>query len=120
VDERDPRVCHKTTVRRHLDAERSRASALGAHDAILVNRQGQVTETTIASILVLFQGQWITPPRSSGLVPGVLRQRLLARAVVREATLTPETLCCAQRVLLVNAVRGAWPAVVVHEGGPGG
>jgi len=121
VDERDPCVCHKTTLRQHLDAERARASAMGAHDAILVNRQGHVTETTIASIVVLFQGQWLTPPRRCGLVPGVLRQRLCARGRVQQAVLTPETVRHAQRILLVNAVRGAWPAVMgdKRKRGPG-
>ncbi len=113
VDESDPLCCHKTSCRQRLEAARQRALAQGADDAVLINRRGQVTETTLANLLVLERGKWRTPARTCGLVPGVGRARLLARGRVEEAELTPADLLRAERILLINAVRGAWPAVLV-------
>ena len=44
---------------------------------ILVNRHGELTETTIANLAVRLDGTWWTPPTSSGCLPGVERGRLL-------------------------------------------
>ncbi|NCC24971.1 MAG: aminodeoxychorismate synthase, component I [Deltaproteobacteria bacterium] len=115
VDQDDPFCFHKTTLRNELNEQRARARSLGAHDALLYNRKGEVTETTIANILIRVGGEWITPFRACGLLAGVGRQRLLERGRVREAHVGRRDLECGERILLVNAVRGAWPAVMVPE-----
>ena len=42
-----------------------------------------------ANLLVHRQSQWLTPPLSSGCLPGVMRQQLLERGIAREQTIDP-------------------------------
>jgi branched-chain amino acid aminotransferase len=51
----------------------SHAHAAGAHEAIFGNTAGQLCEGTGSNIFVVRDGQLITPPLSSGCLPGVTR-----------------------------------------------
>src|SRR5207249_11075248 len=76
VDTNDAMLFHKTTVRqRYVEAA---VRHPGADDVLLVNRRGEVTETTIANLAVRLDGRWWTPPLSSGLLPGIERAVALA------------------------------------------
>jgi len=50
-------------------------------------------------------GQRVTPPVSSGLLPGVFRQQLLSRGEVEERIVRVDDLAQASRVWLVNSLR---------------
>jgi para-aminobenzoate synthetase/4-amino-4-deoxychorismate lyase len=110
VDERDPFLYHKTTLR---EGYRARAAAHpDCDDVLLVNRRGELTEATTANLVVRLEGALCTPPLDAGLLPGVLRQSLLADGTLRERRLRPEELRGAQGVYLINSVRGWREAVV--------
>ncbi|HSO09774.1 MAG TPA: aminotransferase class IV, partial [Desulfoprunum sp.] len=75
---------------------------------LFVNRRGEVTEGCITNVVVYADGRYRTPPLTSGLLPGVMREQLLQdreRPVV-EAVLTPANVMAAEAVYLCNAVRG--------------
>ena len=99
---------HKTTRREVYDA--ARRERPGADDVILWNERGEVTESTIANVVVRFGEEWLTPPISCGLLAGVFREELLERGVLREQVLTPDDLAKADAVWLINSVRGWIPA----------
>jgi para-aminobenzoate synthetase/4-amino-4-deoxychorismate lyase len=107
----DPFVRHKTT--RRTVYEEARAAHPEADDVLLVNGAGEVTESTIANLVVDLDGRLITPPLAAGLLPGVYRAELLEQGRVREGTLTPRDVRRADAVYLVNSVRGMWPVTVV-------
>jgi para-aminobenzoate synthetase/4-amino-4-deoxychorismate lyase len=110
VDERDPFLYHKTTLR---DAYRARSAARpDCDDVLLVNRRGDLTESTTANLVVRLDGVLHTPPLECGLLPGVLRQRLLAIGALRERRLRAEELRRAEGVWLINSVRGWREAVL--------
>jgi para-aminobenzoate synthetase/4-amino-4-deoxychorismate lyase len=110
VDERDPFLYHKTTLR---DAYRERAAARpDCDDVLLVNRRGELTESTTANLVVRLDGVLCTPLLECGLLPGVLRQRLLATGALRERRLRAEELRGAEGVWLINSVRGWREAVL--------
>ena len=52
---------------------------------------------------MLRQGEWITPPLSSGCLPGVMRAQLLQRGLAREATLGAD-LQSGDQALLINSL----------------
>lgn len=110
VDPADRFLYHKTTHRELYD--RARADRPDHDDVLLWNPAGEVTETTIANLVVCLDGRWVTPSLASGLLPGTFRYALLARGRVREARLSIADLRRAQRVLLVNSVRGIVAAEV--------
>lgn len=123
VDETDPFLCHKTT-RREIYA-RARAAAEAAFpdvpfdDVLLTNRQGELTESTLANLVLRLDGELVTPPVSSGLLPGTLRAELLdrGRIAVAERGLRPDDLARAEGIYLINSVRGWMPARRVREDG---
>jgi para-aminobenzoate synthetase/4-amino-4-deoxychorismate lyase len=105
VREDDWRLRHKTTDRGFYDAARA---ASGAFDVVFVRPDGQITEGSFTNIFVERDGLLLTPPLSAGLLPGILRQSLLAEGRSREAALTVADL--ADGFLLGNALRGLLPA----------
>lgn len=115
VDESDELLAHKTTRRDLFEA--ALASRPDCDDVLLVNRRGEVTESTRASLVLLLDGELATPPLRCGLLPGVFRERLLARGIARERTLTPDDVRRATRAWLVNSVR--WWMACELAGGVG-
>ncbi|MDQ6993869.1 MAG: aminotransferase class IV [Mariprofundus sp.] len=57
----------------------------GERAALLV-WQGQLVSAAAANILILRQGEWWTPAVADGVLPGVIRHRLIQAGLVREAT----------------------------------
>lgn len=104
VDSRDPFLFHKTT--RRAVYERARAEVPGVDDVLLVNERGEVTEATIANLVVELDGELVTPPLESGLLPGTLRAALLRAGRIRERAVQAWELSRCSRVWLVNSVRG--------------
>jgi branched-chain amino acid aminotransferase len=49
------------------------ANRQGLDEAIIIGVDGRVTEGAASNFLFRIDGQWITPPMSAGLLPGVLR-----------------------------------------------
>ncbi len=113
VDSSDPFLFHKTTYRTVYDeARRQRPDC---DDVLLWNERGQVTESTIANIVVERDGELVTPPVGSGLLAGTLRAELLAQGAIREKPLTLDDLETGQRLWLVNSLRG-WMEAVLQAG----
>jgi para-aminobenzoate synthetase/4-amino-4-deoxychorismate lyase len=103
VDTRSPLLFNKTTRREVYDE--ARASAPWADDVLLWNARGEITEATIANVVVELDGRRVTPPVSCGLLPGVFRQQLLSRGDVEERVVRVDDLARASRVWLVNSLR---------------
>lgn len=110
---------HKTTVRARYDRAWRAAETLGAFDQLFFNQRGELTEGARCNIFVKLQGAWLTPPVSSGVLPGVMRRAVLADPAwnAREAVLTRDHLLNAQALMICNALRGAVPAELVVLGG---
>jgi para-aminobenzoate synthetase / 4-amino-4-deoxychorismate lyase len=107
---------HKVNQRTLYDLAWKNAVALGGFDAVFLNEAGFVTEGGRSSIFIQPKGsnQWLTPPLSAGVLPGVMRQSLLddPQWNARQAMFTAADLADADRILVCNALRGAVPAVL--------
>jgi para-aminobenzoate synthetase/4-amino-4-deoxychorismate lyase len=107
----DALLRHKISNRSLYDQAWQEAVKLGGFDALFLNEQGFVTEGGRTSIFIKSQGssEWLTPPISAGLLPGVMRASLLADASmnIREANLTIKDVSMAEEIILSNALRGA-------------
>ena len=64
---------------------RRQARAAGADDALLKSTAGGLCSGTTANLLLEIEGRWLTPPVSSGCLPGVMRQRALDLGLIEEA-----------------------------------
>jgi para-aminobenzoate synthetase/4-amino-4-deoxychorismate lyase len=109
-------LAHKVNLRTMYDLAWKNAVALGGFDAVFLNEQGFVTEGGRSSIFIQRKGsnQWLTPPLSAGVLPGVMRQSILddPQWNAHQAMITAADLVDADRILVCNALRGAVPAVL--------
>jgi para-aminobenzoate synthetase / 4-amino-4-deoxychorismate lyase len=109
-------LAHKVNLRTMYDLAWKNAVALGGFDAVFLNEAGFVTEGGRSSIFIQPKGsnQWLTPPLSAGVLPGVMRQSILddPQWNARQAMITAADLVDADRILVCNALRGAVPAVL--------
>jgi para-aminobenzoate synthetase / 4-amino-4-deoxychorismate lyase len=103
LDSRNPFLCHKTTYRSfYQDPLRTRPEC---DDMIFCNEQGEVTESSIANVVIVRGGEKLTPPRTSGLLAGTFRAELLAAGEIREQVLTRDELRKAGEIYLINSVQ---------------
>ena len=106
----DPWLQIKTTQRALYDQVRAALPA-GLEEIIFCNERGEVCEGTITNVF-FDAGQGLrTPPLLSGLLPGVLREELLATGACKEAILRQEILASA-KLWVGNSLRGLIPAVL--------
>lgn len=104
---------HKTTRREPYEAARAEFSKDEADEVILLNERSEVCEGTITNIFAeAADGMLLTPPLTSGLLPGVLRAELIRERKARGEVLKLDDL--RHRKLFVgNSLRGLIPAELI-------
>ena len=118
TDSRDRLLYHKTNQRDRYDLARQRAEALGCAEALFSNERGELTEGAITNVFVRLGGEWLTPPLSAGLLPGIWRAAFLQAPGAREEAIPLERLAEAEAIVVGNSVRGAIEVgAVVGEAG---
>ncbi len=105
VESSDFRLFHKTTDRRFYDRARQEN---GAYETVFVDRAGRLTEGSRMNIFVERDGFLLTPPAARGLIPGILRAKLIDEGKAVEADLTAADLV--DGFFIGNIVRGLIPA----------
>lgn len=111
IDRTDRFLYHKTTNRTVY--EQARAARPKADDVLLYNEQEELTESTIANIIMEIEGALYTPPLRCGLLPGTARAHLLATGQIKEKVLPVALLEKGYPLYLVNSVRGRYQAIMV-------
>lgn len=100
VDPSDFRLAHKTSDRAFHDAARA-----GHFEVLFVRPDGLLTEGSFTNLFVRGEdGRLRTPPLARGLLPGILRERLLAEGQAVESDIVEADL--RDGFLLGNALRG--------------
>lgn len=102
VDSMNCLLYHKTT-RREFYPKLEHPN----QEFLLVNEKDQVTEFVNGNLVALIKGQWLTPPISSGLLTGTLREYLLTNQFISEQILYKKDVEEAEQLLFINSVRGA-------------
>jgi para-aminobenzoate synthetase/4-amino-4-deoxychorismate lyase len=103
VDREDRFLFHKTSHRELYD--HARVDFPDHDDVLLWNSDRELTESTIANVVLKLDGELVTPPVDCGLLPGVFRADLLATGEIRERVVTLDELAHAEEIFLVNSVR---------------
>lgn len=111
----DPFARHKTTRRARYERCFAAAASQGCDDALLINREGFVTETSRANVFLERDGLLLTPPVAHGLLPGVLRRELLEAGRAREAALRIEDLAGEARWFVGSSLRGLRQARLIAD-----
>lgn len=104
---------HKTGNRLVYQSAWECAAAAGFDDCLFVDTSGQCLETTFANVLIYLDGTWCTPPMSAGLLPGVMRGKLLEEGRVLEREVTLQQLKTVPAIAVCNAVKGVVPVAAL-------
>lgn len=110
LDPDDPWLRVKTTARAGYDRARA-ALPPGVDEWLFLNTRGEVCEGTITNVFLRRHGRLLTPPVASGLLPGVLREELMAEGAA-EAVLGEGDLA-GGGLFVGNSLRGLLPARLV-------
>ncbi|WP_034350087.1 chorismate-binding protein [Herbaspirillum sp. GW103] len=115
TDSHDPFLRHKSSQRARYDAAWQEAERRGGFDLLFFNERDELTEGGRSNVFVKIGGRWCTPPLACGVLPGVMRQVLLADPQwdAVQVVITRADLMAAQEIVVCNALRGALPAVLV-------
>jgi branched-subunit amino acid aminotransferase/4-amino-4-deoxychorismate lyase len=113
VSSRCKTFAYTAAIQARREAERA-----GADDALLHNTQGDLCCGTVANLLVHRKGAWITPPLSSGCLPGRdAGPRSSASASPMEADAGGETLqATVIKAVLINSL--SCRPIASHNGKP--
>lgn len=104
---------YKVSARDFYDEERTRVKALtGADEVLFRNADGELCEGSFTSLFIKRGTQYLTPALSAGLLPGILREDMIARGAAVERPLTLNALNGAE-IYLGNALRGLMRAVII-------
>ncbi|MBM3514485.1 MAG: 2-keto-4-methylthiobutyrate aminotransferase [Alphaproteobacteria bacterium] len=97
---------------------RAEAARRGADDAVLLNTDGYVAETSIANLFAVVDGELATPPIIDGALPGIMRAEILRHGGAVERSLSVAELGRAQEVFVTSAL-GMKPVLAI-DGKPVG
>lgn len=92
----------------------------GAHEAVLLDAEGRITEGSSSNIFALFGRRLHTPALSVGILEGITRKRVMALAQgmdleVSEAELRPADLHRADEIFLTSTLREVLPVTQVDD-----
>lgn len=111
----DPLLPHKTAWRPIHGAAAREARDRGCFDALLRNERGELTEGSRTTLFVRLGDTLCTPPLHSGVLPGILRSRLVSEAHAVERVLFFEDLLKADALFVGNSARGLLEAELVQD-----
>ena len=115
VDSNDALLAHKTTRRETFDEQWAHANKQrGADEVLFLNERGELTEGSRSTLFIKQGDQYLTPPLSCGLLPGTLREQMMAQGKLIETILRLEDLEGAE-VFFGNSVRGLQPAKLIAD-----
>jgi branched-chain amino acid aminotransferase len=84
-------------------------------ETLIFNTAGKLAEAATCNIVIVIDGEAITPPLSSGCLPGITRQVLLELGAIQEGSIDAVSLGRACAAALLSSTRGVQPINVLSE-----
>ena len=96
------------------------ARRMEADECLFLNTRGELCEATTSNLFLVRHGEVLTPPLSSGCLPGTMRHRVIAACAdlgigVGEPVLHPADLLAASEVFTSSAIRGLVPVSIIDQ-----
>ena len=95
------------------------ARARGADEVVMLNHDGEVTESAVSNIAFVRGGTLITPPLSAGILGGITRDLVLtkiaaaAKVAVREVAVRPEEFSGMDECMLLSSTKDIAPIAAI-------
>ncbi len=111
---------HKSTSYGDYALAYQEALSRDADEALLMNTEGYVCEGATSNLFALINGIWVTPPLSSGCLPGIMRGLVIERCklaglVYAEENISREEILTADAVLVTNSLRRVQQVICIDE-----
>jgi branched-subunit amino acid aminotransferase/4-amino-4-deoxychorismate lyase len=81
----------------------------GFDDSILFNSKNEITESAVSNLVFLVDGEWITPPITAGLLPGVVRAIAIEQCAVKVRPIHVSEIPEVESAFLLSSLRIAQP-----------
>ena len=81
----------------------------GFDDSILFNAKNEITESAVSNLVFLVDGEWITPPITAGLLPGVVRAIAIEQCSVKVRPVHVSEIPEVESAFLLSSLRIAQP-----------
>jgi len=91
------------------------ARAHGFDDAIIFNKENNVTETGLSNLAFLYGDTWWTPPITAGILPGTMRSLAIEKCGVQVRNIHITEVPQADEIFLLSSLKIAQPVVQVGE-----
>lgn len=110
----------KTSDRSEYDRAWQQAAANGAFDGLIFNTRGELLEGGRSNVFLYCNGQWLTPPLSLDILPGVMRAQVMKNPAligaerIEERLLHLKDLQQAEKILLTNSLRGILAVTLIR------
>ena len=118
LDSEVQNFAHKISRRDFYDGERERlAHICGADEVLFLNDKSQLCEGSFTSLFIesVKGAPLLTPALSCGLLPGILRAKLLSSGKAQEAEFGLESLKDAKAIYVGNSLRGLMKAELISS-----
>ncbi|MSO16263.1 MAG: hypothetical protein EXQ65_00710 [Candidatus Planktophila sp.] len=87
----------------------------GFDDCILFNAKNEITETAVSNLVLLIDGTWVTPPITSGVLPGIVRAVAIEECGVSVRPIHISEVPEIQSGFLVSSLRIAQPIAFIGD-----
>lgn len=87
----------------------------GFDDSILFNAQNEITETAVSNLIFRIDGAWVTPPITSGVLPGIVRAVAIEECGVSVRPIHISEVPEIQSGFLVSSLRIAQPIAFIGD-----
>jgi len=96
------------------------ARRVGTDDAILLDTEGHISESSASNLFLVIQNTLVTPPKSCGVLPGITREAVLELAPTlhipsKERPIPEHELFTATEAFLTSSLRRIVPLVRVND-----
>ena len=119
-NETSPLTYYKTLGIADNIMEKRNAKKSGLDEKIFLNQKGQISEGCTTNIFFIQDDKLVTPPVSSGMLPGVMRRYVIKEAgrrgvLLEEKELYPEDISKFNGCFVTNSLLGMMPAASFGE-----
>jgi len=91
------------------------ARTAGFDEALVVNKNGKITEGAVSNLLVKISDQWFTPPLSDGVLPGVMRALIIENCDVSVRSIAATEIETIESAFLLSSLRIAQPISSINN-----
>ena len=91
------------------------AKSNGFDEVICINEKNEITEGAVSNLLFLIKSEWVTPPLSSGVLPGIVRGVAIERCGVKVRPVKSSEIEMIESALVTSSLKIALPVASINK-----